>query len=235
MSTDSELPIWMRPLNVTMLEQDLPVNVSHEPGDVALRLLGEILNSESPLDVAKSRYRESTSSSEEPLCVPCHPTIINQILRPLIEAKHCYILGMPVACIAQAGLVGEMVAIWRFRMQSEILKPEDVDEDVREALQGDAFDRMGQEGRVKVLRKVESLDELTVQAFGELRGVRRRYLHFMLDEKLNPDKDARMALKWANVLIVKTLNVKGDSEGRLVLPDNVRRFIKDIIVTPPPS
>jgi hypothetical protein len=223
----------MRPLSVTMLEQNLPVNVSHEPPEVALRLLGDILNSETPLDVAKTRYRECSDSSEEPLCVPLHPMIVNQILRPLIEAKHCYILGMPVACIAQAGLVGEMVALWRFRMQAEILTPEEVDEEIREALQGDAFDRMGQESRVKILRKLESLDELTVQAFGELRGIRRRYLHFMLDDKLNPDKDARMALKWANALIVKTLDLKSDSEGRLVLPDNVRRFIKDIIVTPP--
>jgi Domain of unknown function (DUF5615) len=42
--------------------------------------------------------------------------LMRHIVRPLLEAKQCYILRMPVACIAQAGLVGDMVALWRFRM-----------------------------------------------------------------------------------------------------------------------
>ena len=234
MSNDALLLVMMRPLSISMLESTLPANVSHNPGDVALRLLGDLLQaSENPLDAARARYREASDGCDEPVFVPMHSTIMEHVVRPLVEAKQCYILGMPVACIAQAGLVGEMVALWRLRMLAGVVNIEELDEDVRDAFKEGEFDRLGQERRVKVLKKIDSLDDATVQAFGELRSVRRRYLHFMIEKNPNADRDARNALAWANVLVAKTLDLKFD-EGRIVLPETVRRFIQEMFQTPPP-
>src|SRR5690606_6284223 len=102
----------VRPLSISLLEESLPANVSHEPGDVALMLLGTFVGDRSdPLGTARLRYRRVTMECEEPFCVREHEVIMRHVIRPLIEAKQCYILGMPVPCIAQAGLVGEMVAL----------------------------------------------------------------------------------------------------------------------------
>lgn len=235
MPNDTLLRVMVRPLSISMLESTLPVNVSHEPGDIALRLIGDLLQaSENPLDAARARYRDASEGCDEPMCVPMHPTIMDHVVRPLIEAKQCYILGMPVACIAQAGLVGEMVALWRFRMLAGTAKIEGLDEDVQDAFKGDGFDRLGQERRVTVLKKIDSLDEATVQAFGELRSLRRRYLHFMIEQNPNADRDARNALTWANILVAKTLDVKFN-EGRIVLPDSVRRFIHEMLQPASPA
>lgn len=73
-----------------------------------------------------------------------------------------------------------------------------------------------------------------MSAFGELRWLRRWYLHFMVDAEANVDGDARKALGYADLLVVKTLNVSYD-EGRLVLPARVSQYIEDIHALEPQS
>jgi hypothetical protein len=97
---------------------------------------------------------------------------------------------------------------------------------------GREFDKLGQEERVRVLRAIDDLDEETVSAFGELRALRRRYLHFMVDAEVNIDDDARRALGFADLLVVKTLNVSFD-QGRLVLPERISQYISDIVALEP--
>lgn len=233
MSGDAMFRAFIRPLSISMLEDSLPVNVSHAPGDVALTFLGELVGDRNdPLSSLKSRYRAVSKENDEPFMVPMHDLIMHHVVRPLVEAKQCYVLGMPVACIAQAGLVGEMVALWRFRMLSPILDGKPFDDDLQKLLMGREFDKLGQEERVRVLRALDSLDDQTVQAFGQLRSIRRQYLHFMVDPQRDVDHDARHALVHANTLVVKTLGVSY-REGRVVLPDRVARFIHDILEIQP--
>jgi hypothetical protein len=97
----------------------------------------------------------------------------------LLEAKQCYILRMPVACIAQAGLVGEMVALWRFRMLQPTIDGRPSSEDLQKLILGREFDKLGQEERVRVRRahstcsgpeRVERvLDRLYVSVCGRSR------------------------------------------------------------------
>jgi hypothetical protein len=229
MSQDASLPVRIQPLGIASLTEPLPSNVSHDAGDVALALLGDMIGERtSPLDAARRRYKEVTDEATEPAMVPLHDSIMSHVIRPLKEAKQCYVLGMPVACIAQAGLVGEMVALWRFRMLEPKLDGRPFDEELQKLLLGREFDKLGQEERVRVLRAVDTLDELTVQAFGQLRAIRRRYLHFMIDPQRDIDRDAREALKHACTLVVKTLSVTFQ-DGRVVLPPKVMRYIQDIV------
>ncbi|MCC7241824.1 MAG: hypothetical protein IT180_07850 [Acidobacteria bacterium] len=230
---EGTVPILLRPLHVTSLETDLPVNISHEVGDLALHLLSELTqNWQTPLDTLRARYREVTNEDREPVIVPDHDVITRHIIRPLREAKQCYVLGMPVACIAQAGLVGEMVALWRFRMLSPQIDGRPLDEEVQRALLGREFDRLRQEERVRVLRALDNLGEDVLSAFGELRALRRRYLHFMVATEANVDDDARRALEYAGLLVIKTLNISL-ANGAIVLPERVSRYIRDILVLEP--
>ena len=228
------MPVFLRPLAIGALEEELPVNVSHEPGDVALMLLGDLVkNNNDPLDIARCRYKEITDESQEPVIVPMHNVIMNHVIRPLKEAKQCYVLGMPIACIAQAGLVGEMVALWRFRMLEPTIDGRLFDEVLQKLLMGREFDKMGQECRIRVLRALDTFEEQTVHAFTELRSLRRQYLHFMVDPQRDADADARKALQHANALVVKTLALTFN-DGRIVLPPKIMRYIRDILNTANP-
>ena len=79
-----------------------------------------------------------------------------------------------------------------------------------------------------MLRAVDTLGDEVVQAFGQLRSLRRQYLHFMVDPQRDVDKDACDAVQHASTLVVKTLNVTF-SAGRVVFPPRVKQFIKDIL------
>ena len=194
-----------------------------------MELLSELVRDhEDPLAVVRSRYRQVTNEETEPLIVPDHDSIMRHVIRPLREAKQCYVLRMPVACIAQAGLVGEMVALWRFRMLQPKLDGRPLTEELQKLLLGREFDKLGQEERVRVLRALEHVDDDVIAAFGELRAVRRKYLHFMVDLATDIDADARRALQYAALLVVRTLGATFN-DGAMVLPARVSRYIADII------
>jgi hypothetical protein len=219
----------MRPLNISALSDPLPINVSHLPGDVAQSLLGEFLTkSGSPLDEARRRYEEITDEKSEPAMVPLHDGLMWHVIRPLREAKHCYVLGMPVACIAQAGLVGEMVALWRFRMLEPKVDGRPLDENLQKLLFKREFDKLGQDDRLNVLRALDTLDDTTLQRFKQLKNIRNRYLHFMVDQQSDIDHDACEAMQLACSLVVTTLNVMV-VEGRWIIPQKVLRYIDEIL------
>ena len=229
---DAVLRAYVNPLNIAWLEEQLPENVSHEPGDVALALLGDMIADRSTsLECLRKRYGEVSALADQPQIVPGHPSLMNHVIRPLVEAKQCYVLAMPVACIAQAGLVGEMVALWRFRMVEPKIDKRALDTTVQKLVFGREFDKLGQDQRVKVLQVVDNVEQEVVDAFTQLRSIRRRYMHFMMEEETDKDADARQALKYANQLVIKTLNASY-RDGRLVLPPKVMRYIRDIILPP---
>jgi hypothetical protein len=216
----------IRPLGIVAFEQETPQEGSE--AETALAVFGSILGeTKSPVLEAIRRYRTVTDQSDEPSLVPMHEVIMRHVIRPLAEAKKCYVLGMPVACIAQAGLVGEMVALWRFRMLREELGRLAADK-LKDIPEVAAFDKLGQERRVDVLKEHEPLDAEMVTSFGELRGIRREYMHFMVDEKKNADRDALRAMKHATKLVIRTLGL-GIKDGMMVFPPRVMHFIRQIV------
>ena len=115
--TDTRMPVFLRPLAIPVVDDLLGGSTQLSAEAVALELLvGFVGDRNDPVSVVRSRYRQVTNEEKEPIVVPQHESLMRHIVRPLLEAKQCYILRMPVACIAQAGLVGEMVALWRFQM-----------------------------------------------------------------------------------------------------------------------
>jgi hypothetical protein len=209
----------------------MPLNVSQKPGEVALRLLSDMLDDRNdPLEAARRHYKEVMHEVSNLPLAPMHDIIMRHVIGPLNDAILCYVLGMPVACIAQAGLVGEMVALWRFRMLEPKLDGRPLDDDLQRRLMGREFDKLGQEERIRVLKAVDTLDDELMHAFGQLRSIRRQYLHFMIDPQNDINKDAREAVRYASILVVKTLDIRFD-EGKVVFPSNILKFIKDILKT----
>jgi hypothetical protein len=227
--TDVRMPVFLRPLAIPIIDDLLAGSRQSSVEVVALELLvGFVGERGDPVEVVRGRYRQVTDEEKEPVVVPQHESLMRHIVRPLLEAKQCYILRMPVACIAQAGLVGEMVALWRFRMLQTTIDGRAFTEEVQKLILGREFDKLGQEERVRVLRGLEEVEPDVVAAFGELRALRRKYLHFMVDPSVDVDADARRALSYAALLVVRTLGVTL-AEGKLVLPERVARYIADIV------
>jgi hypothetical protein len=227
--TNVRMPVFLRPLAIPIIDDLLAGSRQSSAEVVALELLvGFVGDRGDPVEVVRGRYRQVTDEEKEPVVVPHHEALMRHIVRPLLEAKQCYILRMPVACIAQAGLVGEMVALWRFRMLQSTIDGKAFTEDLQKLILGREFDKLGQEERVRVLRGLEEVEPDVVAAFGELRALRRKYLHFMVDPSVDVDADARRALHYAALLVVRTLGVTF-VEGKLVLPERVARYIADIV------
>ncbi len=229
MADNQFLAVYIHPLGISALDEPMPVNVSHEPGDVALRLLGDMLDDRSqPLEVARRRYRELLHNTTQLPMAPMHDAIMHHVIRPLNEAIHCYVCGMPTACIAQSGLVGEMVALWRFRMLQPNVDGKQLDDGVQRQLFGRPFDELRQYQRVNILKVTDTLDEAVVQAFQRLRQIRNRYLHNMIEPSHDTDEDASEAIQHATTLVAKTLDISF-SDGRIVFPPKVMAYIKDIL------
>lgn len=228
---ETSMAAYLRPLSMTFLERDLPANLPQDPPNVALQFLGDVVNDRNdPLTKLRTRYDEVTNEAQEPFIVPDHPEVMRHVIRPLVEAKQTYVLGMPVACIALAGLVGEMVAIWRFRMMQLTIHEKTLDEELKNLLLGTSFDKLGQERRIDVLRAIGDTDKDTHELFSQLRGIRRAYMHFMVDEKRNPDSDARTSLRCAAKLVKSTLGVTY-SGGKIVLPTRIEKYVANIMKT----
>jgi hypothetical protein len=229
--TDVRMPVFLRPLAIPIIDELLAGSPERPAEAVALELLvGFVGDRDDPVEAVRSRYRQVTNEEKEPIVVPQHDSLMRHIVRPLLEAKQCYILRMPVACIAQAGLVGEMVALWRFRMLQPTIDGKAFSEELQKLILGREFDKLGQEERVRVLRGLDDIESDVVSAFGELRALRRKYLHFMVDISVDVDADARRALQYAALLVVRTLGVTF-AEGRLVLPERVARYVAEIVRT----
>jgi hypothetical protein len=223
------MPVFLRPLAIPVVDDPLGGSTQPTAEAVALELLvGFVGDRNDPVSAVRSRYRQVTNEEKERIVVPQHASLMRHIVRPLLEAKQCYILRMAVACIAQAGLVGEMVALWRFRMLHSRIDGRPFSEELQQLIFRREFDKLGQEERVRVLRGFEEIEPDVVTAFGELRALRRKYLHFMIDKAVDVDADARRALQYAALLVVRTLGVTF-AEGQLVLPERVARYVADIV------
>jgi hypothetical protein len=229
--TDVQMPVFLRPLAIPIIDELLAASPERPAEAVALELLvGLVGDRVDPVEAVRSRYRQVTNEEKEPIVVSQHDSLMRHIVRPLLEAKQCYIRRMPVACIAQAGLVGEMVALWRFRMLQPTIDGKAFSEELQKPILGREFDKLGQEERVRVLRGLDDIESDVVSAFGELRALRRKYLHFMVDISVDVDAEARRALQCAALLVVRTLGVTF-AGGRLVLPERVARYVAEIART----
>jgi len=239
---DQTMPAHIGPLTIPGLDEqyfqgnviydqqllDLFARIQGDPKPCAMFLL-TVLNDTDPVPKMRQRYAEISCKEYEPIVVPDHPVLINNIISPLKQAKVCYVMNMPIACIAQSGLVGEMVAIWRFQMLKFNISGKPADETAQKKLFGDPFDELHQYRRTEILRALGELDDGAYKALNELRGLRNKYLHSMVEVHQNADADARNAYKNACLLVFGTLDIKLSSEGQFLFPPRVMEYIKDIV------
>jgi hypothetical protein len=224
------LPAWINPLQCP--EVDLAPPGSATPA--AERLLDYLFAPEadrSP-EAFVRRYREIAAVPGSLFVAPQEQTVLEKLVWPLRHAKGSYALANYLGCIALCGMVGEMVAILLWDISKVALQGHPMSEAEQRAVFGSTFEKLGQERRTDVLHTLKLIDDCILQAFDSLRGIRRKYLHFLSQTHAQLPPDARQAyedaLKLVNFILGQTV-----VDGAVALRPELMNYLTEKgIVTP---
>ena len=179
-----------------------------------------------PSDVATllARYREIAKG--EPLSiVPDEQRVVDKLVAPLRHAKASYMVGNYLGTIALGGMVAEMLAILLWDLAGAELggKPMTVkDED---ALFGSAFEKLGQDRRVRVLDAYGQISVPVKADFDLLRSVRRKYLHLWSQDHDRLPADAIEVYR-ACLRLVAAVFGQSVVEGKIVLTPQLMKYLE---------
>ena len=182
-------------------------------------------------DAFVERYKEIAAVDDSLPIAPAESNILDKLVWPLRHAKGNYALGNYLGCIALCGMVGEMVAILLWEMSKVTLHGKLMAAADEKAIFGHAFEKLGQERRIKVLHALELIDADMERAFDSLREIRRKYLHFFSQTHAQVAPDAQQAFKDA-IKVVSVVLGQTFKDGAVVLrPDLMAYLTKRGIIT----
>jgi hypothetical protein len=183
-------------------------------------------DADSSVEAFVVRYREITPN-DLPIA-PHESTILGKLVWPLRHAKGSYALGNYLGCIALCGMVGEMVAILLWDIcKVKLGGPDPATAKDQEDLFGRPFEKLGQERRVRVLRRLSLIEDEAQAVFDRLRHTRNRYLHFLSQPHDDVASDARRAFADALIVTHLVLGVKGLAGGAVTLRPELMSYLHE--------
>lgn len=224
--TDQKLvDTWINPL--AFLEIDEPW-ASATPKPVSLEAVVEFatapgLGRDIPSIVG--RYREVSVEEPRLFAVAADDQLLARLVWPLRHAKASYMLGNYLGTISLCGLASEMVAILIFETSDVRLNGEPMDLDTQRAVFGFAFEKLGQERRVAVLRAYGLIDEALALAFDAVRSARRRYLHLWSQKHDDLARDAIKAFVAATKIVVTVIGHSVGEGGHFRLTPAIAQYL----------
>jgi hypothetical protein len=220
------IPVWINPLDLFPLGDQAP---TADETLAAMFTPGEPFESSS----VQARYRAITSSHPPLFAPPAEGRILNQLIWPLRHAKACYVVGNYLATIALAGIVAEMTAILIHDLMDRLFNNRAMTPEDEAQIYGRSFEELDQRRRIEVLRGYGALTAEAFEAFGRLRGTRKKHLHLaqLVDEK-ELSRDARAMFRDA-VLVVAACIGQNMNDGKLVLTPQMMRYLERVGTVPP--
>lgn len=102
----------------------------------------------------------------------------------------------------------------------------------QKAIFGRTFEKLGQERRTNVLHTLKLIDDEAKEAFDSLRGIRRKYLHFLSQTHEQLTADARRAYGDALKVVALVLGQTA-KDGTVALRSDLMNYLTEKgIVTP---
>lgn len=129
---------------------------------------------------------------------PDDAQFLNKLVWPLRHAKSSFMLGNHLGTIALCGMISEMVAILRYEM-------EEFEPNSKATMPLSKFEKLGQEARVKELRRAGLIDPMIEQWFDMVRETRRRHLHYFTKDQPDASGDALICYRIACGLVSWTI------------------------------
>jgi len=184
-------------------------------------------NGPSSIEAVRDAYAEATLPEDDyPLpFAPREERFLNGLVWPLRSAKVALMLSHHVTCIAVSGMVAEMVAILTYEMADQSMYHHVVDLKEQARLFGRSFDELGQERRIQVLDHFKMLPDSMLQALNNVRGIRRRYLHFLDQDQTQLPADARACYRDALSLVSFTIG-EDLSKPKFSMNANLVEYLK---------
>jgi hypothetical protein len=180
------------------------------------------------LDELRGRYEEISKTDRPLFAFPQHPRLFNGIVTPLHNAKAAYIIGHFLSCIALAGVICEMVAIFRFEIASIQCGGKTLDESRQKLLWGRSFEMLGQKERIGALDALGLLDHSTIKAMADVQGIRRKYMHLLTNEKDSEKVDAKRAYSLAVEVCAAVVGAKlQDGSFAIHFHPDLTRWLKE--------
>jgi hypothetical protein len=203
--------------------------------EIALQFLCARGLGTAPQDLSE-RYREIDQGTPRLFAAPSEEHVLEKLIWPLRHAKAGYMLGNHLGTVALCGMVAEMIALLLFELAEVRVNNQPITEEQQRALFGSPFERLRQDRRVEVLKAYGLVTGDQVTAFGTLRAVRRKYLHFWSQEHASIAQDSIEAFRAAVRLVVSVVGQES-RDGKMVLQPALLRFLekKGLIVPAPPS
>lgn len=133
---------------------------------------------DSTLEALVQRYNAINVDPNRLPVAPVEGRLFERLVWPLRHAKGSFVVGNYLGVIALCGLVAEMAAIFAFDLYNERSGSIEWDEARQKGLFGSAFERLGQERRVSILKTLKVVNDDLSKHFDVVRERRRRYLHF---------------------------------------------------------
>ena len=164
----------------------------------------------SETETLKSRYRAISNHDRHVHVSPEEPGLIENLYRPLHYAKIAYVLGDAAGTIAHCGMIAERVAILLHQL------------DHTDEAERTRFERLDQWNRVDELKG--RLSPELVGAFGELRAIRREFLHLWVRDSARSSQQALRAYARAVQLVTGAIAMP-IRNGVFVLDDRVARYL----------
>jgi hypothetical protein len=172
-----------------------------------------------------ARYRQISVEQPRLFAAPAEDRILAKLVWPLRHAKASYVAGNFLGTVSLCGMVAEMVAILIFETSDVRVNGAPMDKAMQASVFGSAFEKLGQERRVAVLRAYKLIDARHVTAFDSLRLVRRRYLHLWSQNHDSLPQDAIKAFLAAMQLVVAVIGHGVATGGRLQLTPTIARYL----------
>jgi len=169
-----------------------------DPKDL-LNFVGGMGGPALPMEIIR-RYKEISTDDLDLIAVPAEREILEKIVWPLKSAKICYCLSNYLACIAMAGLVGEMMAIL-------ILEAKRLEQGKPDWPNRHDFENKGQLDRIKSLSDLRIITDGLTTHLKELQGIRRKYLHRLSFSHTQLVGNARKAYKGAFHVVREVLGL----------------------------
>lgn len=136
------------------------------------------------LPLLVGRYAKLGNSDARLAAFPVEQVLMEKVLIPLHQAKVAFIMGHEIGCIALCGMVGEMLAIFRFQVSVHGSGPQAMSESQQERLFSRPFERIEHSRRIGLLEMLKLIDTQTADEFLKLSKLRNTYLH-----RLSQDHD----------------------------------------------
>jgi hypothetical protein len=179
----------------------------------------------SDIESILSRYKSINVEKKRIFAAPKEQRLLDKFIWPLRNAKAAYMCGNYLGVVALCGMVGEMVAIFLFEINSIKINKRIITVKDQKALFGYNFEKLGQERRVKILYTFGIITDEMEKSFSDIRTIRKEYLHYWSKDHEKLPSDAVRCFEAAVLLVLSAIGLDL-RDGKLIMNKAIFKYLE---------